>query len=518
MNQKTTAQPSRRKKAPDDTLYTAAEAAEKLHMPTSTFQTHVRNGKIPKVVPEGRSEGFYLKDVIDAMAEERERKALSENSKKVRGTPQVRLDEQAETDWITLADEPYAYVLDTELYGVENSINPSITWSWWEKNPRSCMILYNRENRKDIWGLLSIIPMEEETIFKLLRGEMEEKEIRPVHVLRYEPGNSYSCYVAAASIRPERKKYFGHLLHRVMDYWCEQYPDIQINKLYAFALDEDDGDGIRLIRKLYFAPRYDISDNAWELRLDRYNPSPLIQRFKECLSEKATTRKREHMAPITLPVVSTVTSGEGTEQTKTPAVIFERAKPQDIAACVGISKAIFGGDGTPLETRLAWLKKCPDIFYVLRSQDEIVGYTSLVALKQEKIEKILREEEQPKGIQPDDIQDLIPATPLDFYVMAVCVKPGFPKKEKRLFASRLILGLTEDILLDFAKRGIIVNKLFARSRMPDGVRLLEDMDFKDLPTPPGINKRLFVLDTLTSNSLFIKRYNDALKEYQHEQN
>jgi proline iminopeptidase len=36
-----------------------------------------------------------------------------------------------------------------------------------------CRVLYNAENRKDIWGYLTIIPMEEESIFKLLRREMQ---------------------------------------------------------------------------------------------------------------------------------------------------------------------------------------------------------------------------------------------------------------------------------------------------------------------------------------------------------
>jgi hypothetical protein len=498
--------PRSRKKAPDDSLYTAAEAAEKLGMPMSTFQTKVRKGEIEKFTPEGKKEGFYPKAVIDRMASERQQ-GSSSRSHQDQPVHQIQSDGYAETDWVTLPDEPYAYVLDTELYGVENSVSPSITWTWWEKNPRACMILYNRENRRDIWGLLSIIPMEEEIIFKLLRGEMEEKEIRAEHVLTYEPGHSYSCYVAAASLRPERKKYFGLLLHRVMDYWCEQYPDIQIKKLYAFALDEDEGDGWRLIKKLYFAPRYDISENAWELRLDRKNPSPILQRFQQCLEERQTHQGRNHMSPITVPVQSVDTSSEA------PSAIFEHATPDDIPACIEISRAIFGGDGTPLETRLAWLERNPEIFYVLRSTQGVVGYASLIALAQEKILKILREEEQPRDIQPIDIQEFVPGEPLDFYVMAVCVKPGFSRREKRVYASRLLLGLAETVLQSFAQRGLVVRNLFARSRMPDGIRLLEDMGFRDFPLADGIDKRLFVLEVETSDSLFVRRYREAFQNY-----
>ena len=98
--------------------------------------------------------------------------------------------------------------------------------------------------------------------------------------------------------------------------------------------------------------------------------------------------------------------------------------------------------------------------------------------------------------------------------MAVCGRPGFTRKQKRLYASRLLLGLAEDVLIGLARRGIVVNNLFARSRMPDGIRLLEDMHFKDLPASDDTDKRLFILNVETSESLFVKRYKEALQKYQ----
>jgi myo-inositol-1(or 4)-monophosphatase len=50
-------------------LYTASQAIKKLRMPATTFHNYVRAGKIKKIVPPGRSEGYYEQAYIDEMAQ-----------------------------------------------------------------------------------------------------------------------------------------------------------------------------------------------------------------------------------------------------------------------------------------------------------------------------------------------------------------------------------------------------------------------------------------------------------------
>ena len=53
-------------------LYTAKETMRRLNMPQATLHHYVKTGKIKKVTPPGRSEGYYEKAYIDTMAEANE--------------------------------------------------------------------------------------------------------------------------------------------------------------------------------------------------------------------------------------------------------------------------------------------------------------------------------------------------------------------------------------------------------------------------------------------------------------
>src|SRR5215472_7843954 len=67
----------------------------------------------------------------------------------------------------------------------------------------------------------------------------------------------------------------------------------------------------------------------------------------------------------------------------TNEAIFEKAQEADIKGITDLSIELFGKSGTATyETRLAQYHANPDIFYVLRQDDLIVGYFGLFPLKQ----------------------------------------------------------------------------------------------------------------------------------------
>jgi hypothetical protein len=474
----------------------------------TTFRRKVHEFPIYHRLPEGRTRGtLYLKKDVNAAIEQSRKEA----PRRKRGRLIEEEEEEAQTDWIQFADEPYAYVLDCELYGVENAISPSITWSWWEKNPYACRIIYNAKNRKDIWGLLSILPMEEETIIRLLRGEMEEKQIRPEHVLSYEPGHHYTCYVAAASIRPDKRPYFGQLLHSVMEYWCD-HPHIHLSKLYAFALDGEEGDGIRLIRKLFFSPRYDIGENTWELRLDRYNPSPTIQRFQECLRQK----RLQHDAPLRGPISSVLS--EPSTSAKAQSVVadadYRLATREDIPQLAPIDQAIFGPAPVPMQRYVAmhqrWYERNHEVFHVLKSNGQVIGYVSTLPLPLVKIMQILKDEAGPRDILPEEIDCFEPGKPLHVYVAVMGIDNGFSKHQKRLLAGKLINGLTETFRV-WGQQGVIIQEIYARSRFEEGIVILEHVGFQEMASLSPVNgKRLFCLDLTTATGPFAKVYTNVV--------
>ena len=236
---------------------------------------------------------YSYDDLLGIKDEIQERRA---NKKHKYGDKTAKNNVKGITDWGVREDLPYIYALDCDTYGIEYSVPASRTLQWWQKNQAAIRVLFNSENRKDIWGCLTLLPMEEEIIFDLLRGDMSEQEIEAKHILAYEPGQAYSCYIASCVVRSDKMKFFNQLFNSITDYWCD-HPEIHICKLYGFvlgvstdALKTEENDGLRMVKKLYFSPRYDLGNNAWELDLDRYNPSIAIQRFQACIRKK---RKEE---------------------------------------------------------------------------------------------------------------------------------------------------------------------------------------------------------------------------------
>jgi hypothetical protein len=258
-------------------FYTASEAREKLGGITAEeLKRYTDAGKIEKLIPSyNKKKGFYKKSDVDRLAREARvlTKPRDENNKTITGI----------TDWARSHDLPYMLAYDYENYGPANTVDISITRTWFEKNPYMARILFNGNDRRDIWGGITIMPMNEETILRLLRDEIKEHQIIADDILIYEKGNKYYCYVASATVKEEHATHFRELLSSVFDFWCERYPEIQIEKLYAYAGSEKGWD---LIKRLFFAPRHDLGRNAFELDPTLRNPSKLIKPFQECLISK----------------------------------------------------------------------------------------------------------------------------------------------------------------------------------------------------------------------------------------
>jgi hypothetical protein len=245
----------------------------------NTFYRNAREGKIKKTLPEGRQrDALYraedIRNIVEFYRRKRKDRVQAIRTKK---------EERGKTDWVQAGDLPYLLALDYEMFGIDEAVDLSITHAWWKKNPTMCRVLYNAGNRKDIWGYLTIIPMEEETIFKLLRREMHERDIRTHHILTYEENRTYTVYANAIVIKPEHQAFLRILINSVLKYWCDHYPKVKIRKLYAYA---DSDEGWNLIRHLFFAPRYDIGERAFELDPQQMNPSKLLQAYQDCLKER----------------------------------------------------------------------------------------------------------------------------------------------------------------------------------------------------------------------------------------
>ncbi len=254
-------------------LYASVELSE------NTFYRHAREGKIKKSLPSERQRGaLYNRNDIEKIIE-------YEKTKRKKRLEAIRTtkEEESRTDWFTEADLPYLLVLDYEMYGISESLDLSISYGWWAKNPYICRMLYNTEDRKDIWGYITLIPMKDETIFKLLRREIHERDIKPDDILNYEDGEEYHLYAASVVMKSKYKSYLRNLVKSIFNYWCDRYPTVRLSKIYAYAESKE---GWNLIKHLFFAPRYDVGQRAFELDLSQPNPSQLITSFQDCLKER----------------------------------------------------------------------------------------------------------------------------------------------------------------------------------------------------------------------------------------
>ena len=107
------------------------------------------------------------------------------------------------------------------------------------------------------------------------------------------------------------------------------------------------------------------------------------------------------------------------------AAKFIKAAVEEMPEAVALAAEVFGGLNTiPVEKRTAWLGKNPDIDYLLKQGDHLVGYLTFVPLRPETIEDLLTLKRYAKDLTADDILTYEPNTPVDIYRVATGSNQG----------------------------------------------------------------------------------------------
>lgn len=192
---------------------------------------------------------------------------------------------------------------------------------------------------------------------------------------------------------------------------------------------------------------------------------------------------------------------------------FDVAQEEDMQGITDLGIELFGKSGAPsYETRLAQYRANPEIFYVLKQDDVLVGYLAMFPLKRAAIERIM------SGVAESTFRSgvLVPANitrfeagEADELFMLIGVRQDL--KKSRLYGARLIsegIGVMEQ----FARRGIVMKKLYATSRTRDGIRLCRDMSFRQV-TPDAEEDDLsrFELDLETTTNPLFQKYQGIAK-------
>lgn len=195
--------------------------------------------------------------------------------------------------------------------------------------------------------------------------------------------------------------------------------------------------------------------------------------------------------------------------------VFGLASAGDMSAIVEISRAIFNADGSqpiPAEVRLAWLRKNPETFFILRDlAGAIVGYASILPLSRFTIDRFIHDEIAAQDITGEDVLLFQPGRPIHLYIMAIGIDPKYPATAKHEYGSRLVNGLFH-FLLELAIKGVEIVTVTARSHKPDGIRILRKMGFPQLP-PLTPGKHLFVVEPARSGLHVLMKYTEFLQQW-----
>ncbi len=221
--------------------YTTREAIKKLGIPRSTFYDLVKANKIPRVTVPPRRQVFYPKQRIDELAEERAR-LVGE----VEQTPERFVFVVPQRDDLEqLVGIERMYFHETIIVSPEEQ-QEQLTY-----NPEAIHVLKDTKTNTVVGGL-SLSPLKQDVLEKLIRLEIDEAQVKPADYLPYTADAPVDCYVIDFVVRPgPLATYYGSkLLQATLDYFIELLNrGVVIRSIYAAVISKF---GERLVKNLHF--------------------------------------------------------------------------------------------------------------------------------------------------------------------------------------------------------------------------------------------------------------------------
>ena len=248
------------------------EGADLLGVDTGRFFYYVQSGQIEKEPNSPKRNARYK--VADIL---RVKEKLANKKRTKNNTDHV-------VDWIGVNDVLTSLQLDYRVYGDEVFLADLPYYAERvRKNPHVALAIYDSPKRERILAYISLLPVPEQTIIEVLRGERHETKISTDEIETYERKGGYTLLAESVVTDPDHPELLNTLLRHLTEYWCEQYPDRYVTKIYAQA---ESRHGDILIQKLFLAPREDLAPNAYVLNLMRPGASRFVRSFQECMENK----------------------------------------------------------------------------------------------------------------------------------------------------------------------------------------------------------------------------------------
>jgi hypothetical protein len=199
--------------------------------------------------------------------------------------------EESETElkWLVPADLPAILRLDFEVFSEYLVGELNLYSAWITKNKHVALCVFDKLDPNKCLAYISALPLPEQLILKVLKGEMCELDIKADDILTYDEPGEYTLLVN--SVVASEEKYLNRALNGVLDYWESNAPERKIKRLYAEATSER---GRSLLRRFYFSEvstitdkgELEIIDDAYYLDLQRPAQSKIIRDFQQRIKAK----------------------------------------------------------------------------------------------------------------------------------------------------------------------------------------------------------------------------------------
>ncbi len=187
----------------NEEYYTAKEAMQILEKPSTSFYREVREGRIPH---KGKRPNMrFPKEAIDALAS-------------------IGTDKEGEEKLIfthsTIADAWTKQEITRQPYGDEDTVSFKTVLEWRKRNDDISMHI---EEKKEILGWTTFLPLDENIIIDLIYDRIREKDIPPQSVKKWTD-KQLSVYIPFIEVLPsnniERDKEVGAFLLKKTIRWA----------------------------------------------------------------------------------------------------------------------------------------------------------------------------------------------------------------------------------------------------------------------------------------------------------
>ena len=193
-----------------------------------------------------------------------------------------RIETDIIVDWVQPSDLPKTLALDLVVYHEDMIGDFKLYLSWLKRNPNITLGAFDK-SKSIILAYLNLLPLDEEVILSILRGERDETNITSNEIKTYEGEGEFTLLAESIVAHPDHPEAIGSIMNSVSTYWCEQWPTRKVRRIYAQTVSDQ---GLFLVQRLFFAPLLDYPDNAYVLDMQRKNFSKVVRKYQECIEEK----------------------------------------------------------------------------------------------------------------------------------------------------------------------------------------------------------------------------------------